>query len=173
MKEANVMDLERKKKVLFVTDREFEPEDLTKSINHIINHLDPEDLMILNTYGQGIFQPYGDVIRDMIIAVYQENIEEIVVVAAKNNQLSAGEILSMADKNKELQEKLETLDYLFNNCKPEFPGFSASEWLEGTKTAAEIVQKNINTIRNHPLMPEDIKIHGISINTETKQLVEI
>ena len=96
--------------------------------------------------------------RDIIVAVYQENVEEIFVVATKDDQKNTGDILNKIYENKELQEKIQTLDYLFKNCKPEFPEGSISEWLEGGKTLTDDVQNSVNVIRHHPLMPTHVKV---------------
>lgn len=160
---------DKRRKVLVVTGMECKPEDLTKHVNHI----NPEDITILHSCEGGVLQPFGDVMRDIIIAVYHENIEEIFVVATKNEQYPVGDILSKLAKNKEFQDKLQTLDYLFKNNIPELPGMSTSEWLEGHKTATDYVQSSVNTIRNHPLIPSDVKVHGLFLNRETEEMSEV
>ena len=119
------------------------------------------------------FQPFGDLMRDIIVAVYQENVEEIFVVATKDDQKNTGDILNKIYENKELQEKIQTLDYLFKNCMPEFPEGSISEWLEGSKTLTDGVQNNVNVIRHHPLMPSHVKVTELFIDKENEKRSEI
>ena len=113
---VNLMYIDEKKKVLFVIGMEHKMEHLIKQNTNI----NPENIMILQSY-EPVISPFGDLMRDIIIAVYQENVEEIFVVATKDDQKNTGDILNKIYKNKELQEKIQTLDYLFKNCKPEFP----------------------------------------------------
>ncbi|WP_026021941.1 carbonic anhydrase [Bacillus timonensis] len=160
---------DKRKNVLFVAAMECKPEFLTKHVNHI----NPEDIIILRSYEGGVLQPFGDVMRDIIIAVYHKNIEEIFVIAAKNEQHPLEDILSKLADNHDFQEKLQTLDYLFKNNIPELSGASTREWLEGHKTAMDFVQKSVNTIRNHPLIPSDVRVHGLFMNRETEEMSEV
>ncbi|MEH7224028.1 carbonic anhydrase [Bacillus sp. JJ1566] len=155
-----------RRKVLFVTDAEYKPEDLTKYVNGI----NPEDIIILNSYGREILQPFGDILRDIIITVFQENIEDIFVVGDKGTGTSSQ--LGRCTCPSVPQDKLETLEYLFKNCRPEFLDMSLREWLEGNKTAIDYVQKNADTIRNHPLMPSEVVVRGLFINIETEEVSE-
>ncbi|TCS84007.1 hypothetical protein [Tepidibacillus fermentans] len=105
--------------------------------------------------------------RDIIIAVYQENVEEIFVVGTKDGQKNTVDIQDLLNKIYEkdgLKEKIQTLDYLFKNSMPEFPGGNLSEWLEGSKTLTEGIQNSVNIIRDHPLMPSHVKVHGLFVN---------
>ncbi|MEH7386055.1 carbonic anhydrase [Bacillus sp. JJ1521] len=160
------MYLGEKKKVLFVAGREYKPVYLTKYVNDI----NPEDMIILNSYGREVLQPFGELMRDIIITVYQENIEDIIVVGDEGTGTLSQPVRCTCPSVP--QDKLETLEYLFENCMPEFPGMSLREWLEGYKTVTEYVQKSADTIRNHPLMPSDVIVRGLFINSETEELSE-
>ncbi|MCC3358131.1 carbonic anhydrase [Bacillus sp. REN16] len=155
-----------KRKVLFVTETEYKPQNLTQYVNDI----NPKDMIILTSYGREVLQPFGDLMRDIIVTVYHENIKDIVVVGDKGTGTSSQ--LGRCTCPSVPQEKLETLEYLFKNCKPEFHGISLREWLEGNKTATDNVQKSADTIRNHPLMPSDVNVHELFINTDTKEVSE-
>lgn len=163
------MNVDKGKKVLFVVDMEYKSEHLMKQVSGI----NPENIIILHRDESEISQPFGDIMRDVIIAVYQEEIEEIFVVAAKDEQKFSDDILNKVEKNKDFQKKIQTLDYLFKHCIPEFPDVNICEWLKGGKITANHVQKSINTIRNHPLMPSDVKIRGIFIDMETEEMLKM
>ena len=107
------------------------------------------------------------------MAVYQENVEEIFVVATKDDQTHTRSILNKIYKNKELQEKIQTLNYLFKTCKPEFPEGSIIEWLEGSNTSTDGIQNMISVISRHPLMPAHVKVKELFINQENEKLSEI
>ncbi len=160
------MYLGEKKKVLFVAGTEYKPEYLTNYLNDI----NPEDIIILNSYGREVLQPFGDIMRDIIITVYQENIEDIFVVGDEGTGTSSQPGRCTCPSVP--QDKLETLEYLFENCMPEFPSMSLRGWLEGNRTATDYVEKSADTIRNHPLMPSDVIVHGLFINTATDELSE-
>jgi carbonic anhydrase len=154
-----------KKKVLFLTGMERHLGCFIKKKTNI----DPENIIILQSYRPVISQPFGDLMRDIIVAVYQENVEEIVVVATKDDQKNTGDILNKIGNNKELQEKILTLDYLFENCKPEFPEGNIGKWLEGGNTSADDVRNSVHVIRNHPLMPSNVKVTELWIDYENEK----
>lgn len=131
-----------------------------------------ENIIILQSYG-AVISPFSELMRDIIVAVYQENVEEILVVATKDDQKNTGDILNKIYENKELQEKIQTLDYLFENCKPEFPEGSIHEWLVGSKTLTGDVQNSVNVIRHHPLMPTHVKVTELLIDKEDEKIPEI
>ncbi|MEH7435559.1 carbonic anhydrase, partial [Bacillus thuringiensis] len=56
------------------------------------------------------------------------------------------------------------LDYLFKNCMPEFSSGSLNQWLSGQKNVSENIEKSIDMIRHHPLVPSDIEVHGFIID---------
>lgn len=141
--------------------------DVTKQMSHI----SPENIIILQTYAPFISQPFGDLMRDIIVAVYQENVQEIVVVSSKDRQEDTGNLLNKVLGNKNLQKKIETLDYLFKNCLANFPERNISEWLKGT----DMEQNSVNIIREHPLMPSHVKVRELFLEkmNETKSEIEV
>lgn len=163
------MSRDEKNKVLFVIGMEQKLERFIKEETNV----NPENMIILQTYQPVVSHPYDDLMRDIIIAVYQDNVEEIVVVSTNDYQKNTGDILNKIYKNKELQDKIQTLDYLFKNCMPEFPAGTVSVWLQGGKTLTDSVQKTVNIIRNHPLLPSHVKVKELYIDQENEKLSEI
>jgi carbonic anhydrase len=163
------MYIDEKKKVLFVIGMETELDSfIKKKVN-----INPENSMILQSYGPVISQPFGDLMRDIIISVYQENVDEIVVVASEEDQKNAGDILSKIVEKKELQENIQMINYLLENGESPYPEGTISEWIEGGKTLTEDVQNSVNVIRNHPLMPPHVKVRGIFIEKENDKQSDI
>ena len=163
------MSRDEKKKVLFVIGMEQKLERFIKGETNV----NPENVLILQTYQPVVSHPFDDLMRDIIIAVYQAHVEEIVVVSTNDYQKNTGDILNKIYKNKELQDKIQTFDYLFKNCMPEFPEGTVSVWLQGGKTLKESVQKTVNIIRNHPLLPSNVKVKELYIDKRNEKLSEI
>lgn len=147
------------KKTLFLTDVETGIESiLLQRVN-----VEPENMLILQSYGSSISHPYGDVMRSIIIAIYEDNVEEIFVVGTKGkNNISDRYQNLLSSEN--MKDKLKTVDYLFKNCKPEFYGDSLRDWLEVGEDAAESINKSVEIIRQHPLVPPNVKVHGFLVN---------
>ncbi|MFJ8263831.1 carbonic anhydrase [Rummeliibacillus sp. NPDC094406] len=163
------MHINGKKKILFVMGEGHELEEILSQMYRI----NRENIIILQSHGQGILQPFDDFMREIILAVYQENIEEIFVIDTKIDQKNSRDLFCKIYENKELQEKIQIVDYLLKNCTPEFPESSIHEWLEGVNTVTTGVQKNAEIIRNHPLMPPNVKITELFIDKENGRLTDV
>ncbi|WP_419954670.1 carbonic anhydrase [Neobacillus niacini] len=163
------MSREEKKKVLFVIGMEQKLEQYIKEETNF----NLENMIILQTYQPVVSHAFDDLMRDIIIAVYKENVEEIVVVSTNDYQKNTGDVLNKIYKSKELQDKIQTLDYLFKNCMPEFPEGTVSVWLQGGKTLTDSIQKTVNIIRNHPLLPSHVKVKDLHINQGNEKLSEV
>ncbi|UOF92387.1 carbonic anhydrase [Fodinisporobacter ferrooxydans] len=166
------MDSDENKKVLFVIGMDHDPEQFLRQVTHIHS----ENILLLQIYGPEISQSFSDLMRDIIIAVYQENAEEIFVVGTADDRkkpVDAQDLLNKIFENEGLQENIQTVEYLFKNCTPEFPGVTLSEWLEGSKTSTEGIRKSVEIIRHHPLMPSYVRVQGLLMNKENGQLSEI
>ena len=160
------MSRDEKKKVLYVIGMDHKLERFIKKETNV----NPENMIILQRYQPVISHPFDELMRDIIIAVFQENVEEIVVAFADHYHKNTEDILIKVNKNKELKDKIQTLDYLFNNTKPEFPRGTVSEWLQGGKTLMDGVQKTVHIIRHHPLIPSHVKVKELFIKQENEKL---
>jgi carbonic anhydrase len=158
------MNIDKNKKVLLVIGMEHNLESVMKQFQGYQS----KNIVMLQYYGSAI-SPFGDFMRSVILAVYQEKVEEIFVSVSKDEEKNTNEILKNIYENKDLQEKIQTLDYLFKNCMPEFPTGSLRDWLEGSESMQNIVQ----VIRNHPLMPTDVKVTELLIENENQSKVAV
>ena len=163
------MYIDKKKKVLFVVGME---PNLECFIRQVLT-INPENIIILERYGPFISEPFGDLMRDIIVAVYKENVEEIYVVATKDEQKNTKDILKKMNANKELQAKIKIVDYLFENCGPEFLEGNVIEWIKGSQSLIDGVQITVDIIRHHPLIPSHVKVKELLIDKENGKLSEI
>jgi carbonic anhydrase len=166
------MKFNKTKNVLLVIGMENGLEQLIQQAPN----MNQDNMLILKSFGPVVSQPYGDLMRDIIFAVYEENTEEIYIVGTKDNKedtVNAKKIVDIISEEEGLAKQIETLDYLFKNCIPEFHGGSVIEWLEGSKTVVEGIEKSVNMIRHHPLIPSHVKVHGLVLDRENGNLTEI
>ncbi|WP_077210750.1 carbonic anhydrase [Bacillus dakarensis] len=157
----------KNKKALFLTDMEIGLETILQQETNI----SPDNMLFIQSYSPDISHPYGDIMRSIILAIYQENVEEIFVVGTKdkrNVSVDIQSLLSLKNKN-----KLKTVDYLLRNCKPEFSGAGIRDWLDVSEDIADSVKKSVEIIRQHPLVPADVKIHGLLINKQLGELAAV
>lgn len=153
------MSLNKNKKALFLTNVENGLEPILEKETNI----QQENMMIIQSYGAHIAHPYGDIMRSIIIAIYLEGIEEIYVVESENKRDSTINILTQLDK---MKGKIQTLNYLFRYSKPEFPGGTVEEWLNGKENDKDKSEKSVDVIRRHPLVPSYVKVQGLAVNNK-------
>ncbi|PDZ70256.1 carbonic anhydrase [Bacillus cereus] len=154
----------KKKKVLVLTDIEHGIEPIIQQVTNI----QQENILTIHSYDSVIVHPYGDIMRSIIIAIYEENVEEIFVVGIEDKETDVVNLQIQRDFIKNNKE----LDYLFTNCMPEFSSGSLNAWLSGQENVSENIEKSIDMIRHHPLVPSNVKVHGFRIDrTGEKELV--
>ena len=143
------MCLVENKKVLFLVGREQEIDyGYVKQRYHIL----PEEIIILESDELDRIQPFGDLMRDILLNVYEKNIEEIFIVDTEEDRKNLENILGIIGKN------IPTLNYIFTHCKPEFPDRTIKEWFEGKNILIDDRKNTIEVIRCHPLMPRSVKV---------------
>ncbi|MED2764321.1 carbonic anhydrase [Bacillus thuringiensis] len=154
----------KNKKVLLLTDIEHGIEPIIQQVTNI----QQENMLTIHSYDSVIVHPYGDIMRSIIIAIYQENVEEIFVVGIEDKETDVVNLQIQRDSIKNNRE----LDYLFENCMPEFSSGSLDEWLSGKENVSENIEKSIDMICHHPLVPSDVKFYGFKIDrTRGKETV--
>ncbi|MGN8842433.1 carbonic anhydrase [Niallia sp. HCP3S3_B10] len=150
------MNLEKTKKVLFLMDVREGLESILKEETNI----QPENMLTIKCFGPVISNPFGDIMRSIIIAIYQEQVEEIFVVGTREEGNSA---ISIKDQS---NAKIQTLNYLFQNSMPEFSGETINEWLNGKQNTGDNIKNCVNMICHHPLVPAKVKVRGLIIHNQ-------
>lgn len=122
------------------------------------------DAKILKTAGAVVSHPFGSIMRSIIVAIYELNAHEVCVVG--HHDCGMAHVNPIATTKKMLErgiseQTLETLDYA---------GINIKDWLRGFDSVSESVLQSVEVIRNHPLIPKDIPVHGLVINPETGAL---
>jgi carbonic anhydrase len=51
-----------------------------------------------------------------------------------------------------------------------YAGIDLEGWLKGFNNVEDSVRITVKTVRNHPLLPSDVPVHGLIIDPNTGQL---
>lgn len=116
-------------------------------------------VITINSYQSEIVQAYGEVMKSIILSIYQKDIREIYIIV-KDESYNLPNI-QLPEKITNMKSRLKTIDYLFENCKPEMNGESLIDWLNGERDVHKRIEESVNQIYNHPLVPENVKISGV------------
>lgn len=125
------------------------------------------DVKIVKNAGALIMHPFGSIMRSLLVAVYQLKAEEVVIIGHYDCGMSGmkPDIVIEEMKNRGvLQETLETLNY---------SGIDVKEWLHGFDNVKDSVAHSVEIVKNHPLMPKDVPVHGLVIDPATGRLDQI
>ncbi|WP_209976044.1 beta-class carbonic anhydrase [Paenibacillus eucommiae] len=122
------------------------------------------DAKILKTAGAVVSHPFGSIMRSIIVAIYDLNAHEVCVVGHHDcgmTHVNASETTRKMIERGISEQTISTLNY---------SGIKIKDWLRGFDSVSESVRQSVEVIRNHPLIPKDIPVHGLVINPETGAL---
>ena len=122
------------------------------------------DIKLVKNAGALIAHPFGSVMRSILVALYQLQAEEVLVIGHHDcgmGGLKADEMISLMKERGVSQETLDTLEY---------SGIDFQNWLKGFSSVEESVAHSVDVIKNHPLLPTDVPVHGLVIDPATGKL---
>jgi carbonic anhydrase len=122
------------------------------------------DVKIIKNAGAQVAHPFGSAMRSILVAVYELGATEVFVVGHHGcgmTGLSCDRILEKARDRGVSEKMIKTLRHA---------GIDLENWLRGFDNVEESVRVSVEVIRNHPLLPRDIAVHGLVIHPETGQL---
>lgn len=119
------------------------------------------DVKMIKNAGAIITSPFGSVMRSLVVAIYDLDVEEILVVGHYDcgmQNVDCGEILLKMKDRGVSAEKIELIKY----C-----GIDFERWLNGFGCVTESVQGTVKMIVDHPLIPGDISVTGLIMDPTT------
>ena len=125
------------------------------------------DVKMIKNAGAMITHPWGSVMRSLLVAVFELHVEEIMVIAHHDcgmRGLNADEFLKCVREQGIPDERIDTLRHA---------GIDLDNWLTGFNHVEDSVHHTVNIIRNHPLMPKHVAIHGLIMHPNTGKLTLI
>jgi carbonic anhydrase len=173
----DILDYNKK----FVENREYEKYETTKFPNKrmvILTCMDTRllellpkalnlgngDVKTIKNAGALVSHPFGSIMRSILIAVYELQAEEVLVVAHYDCGMSGLKAEPVIENMKRRGISSETLGTISNS------GIDINKWLHGFDNVTESVEHSVSIINNHPLMPRGVPVHGLVIDPKTGKL---
>lgn len=122
------------------------------------------DAKIIKNAGAIVSHPFGSVMRSIIVAIYELNASEVLVIGHHDcgmTGLNSDSVLEKAKANGVSDKVLSTLNH---------SGIDLSRWLTGFDHVQEAVVKSVGIIKNHPLLPAGLPVTGLIIHPVTGKL---
>ena len=122
------------------------------------------DVKIIKNAGGVVSNPFGSVIRSLLVAIIELGVEEVMVIGHTDCGVQHIDSEVMIHHMKERGITQESID-LMKYC-----GVNFENWLAGFDTVEQSETDTVDTIKHHPLMPQDVKIGGYVIDSVTGEL---
>ena len=125
------------------------------------------DAKIIKVAGAEVSNPFGSVMRSIIIAVCELGVEDVMVVAHTNCGAQHMNGAEMVEHMKRLGVSEARIDFA-RHC-----GIDFDHWLAGFGDTEEAVRKSVDAISHHPVMPPHVRIGGYIMDSETGELMRV
>jgi len=119
------------------------------------------DVKMVKNAGAIIRKPFDSIIKSLLVAVYNLKAEQIIVIGHHDCGMSNVDTDDLVKNMKEKgisEETLNAIDYAGIDVHQEFHGF---------ETVEDSIKQSVDIIRNHPLLPDYVKVHGLVIDPNT------
>ncbi len=125
------------------------------------------DVKIIKNAGGVISNPFGSVVRSLLIAIFELGVEAVVVVGHTDCGVQHMDSQAMIKHMKARGISQESLD-MIHYC-----GIDFEKWLSGFDNVDASVHETVDLLKNHPLIPDDIQIGGFVMDSVTGELREV
>ncbi len=122
------------------------------------------DFKSVKNAGAIVTDQFDSVMRSILVAVYALNADEVFVIGHHQCGMASVDPSKMIEQFQERGVSADTLKTLEN------AGLDLEGWLEGFDSVEESVQDSVEIVKNHPLLPEGIPVHGLVIAPDTGKL---
>jgi len=124
------------------------------------------DAKIIKVAGGTILNEYDNVMRSLLVAIYELDCEEIMVIHHSN----CGACHMNGHHMVELMKKKGISDEAIAKAAGKV---DLEKYLEGFHNTEESVRRTVETIKTHPLVPQSVAVRGFIIDSTTGLLTEI
>jgi carbonic anhydrase len=122
------------------------------------------DAKVIKNAGAIVSHPFGSVMRSMLVAVYELKVAEVAVVGHYGCGMTGLSCARLLQKAVDRGVSPQTLEKL------ERDGIDLQKWLVGFDSPEDGVRHSVELIRQHPLLPKGVPVHGLMISPETGRL---
>ncbi|MBP3949831.1 beta-class carbonic anhydrase [Bacillus suaedae] len=122
------------------------------------------DAKIIKNAGAIISHPFGSVMRSILVALYELQADEVMIVGHHGCGMAGLESKSVLEKAATRGVDMQQIRDL------EFLGIDVTSFLKGFDKVEDSVRHSVEMVNKHPLLPNDVPVHGLVIHPETGKL---
>lgn len=122
------------------------------------------DIKHVKSAGAIVSHPFGSIMRSIMVAIYELNADEVMVVGHYDCGMGSIDSKRTMAKMTEKGISEDTLSTL------QHAGINLHKWLHGFDCVDDSVRISVETIKNHPLLPPGVPVHGLVVDPATGKL---
>lgn len=119
------------------------------------------DVKMVKNAGAIIRKPFDSIMKGILVAIFELQAEEVTVIGHHDCGMSHVDPEQLKKTMMQHGIKQETIDTLEN------AGIDLYDEFHGFKTVEDSVLQSVDIIRNHPLLPAHVIVHGLVIDPGT------
>ena len=125
------------------------------------------DVKMIKNAGAMINAPFGSAVRSILVAIFELGVNEIMIIGHTDCGVQHIDSNSMIEHmiDRGIDKKL--IDMI------SYSGVDFDAWLSGFESVEQSVRNNVAMLKAHPLIPEDVRIEGFEIDSETGELTPV
>ena len=127
-------------------------------------NLNNGDAKFIKNAGAVVSHPFGSTMRSILVAVFELGAEDVMVIG----HYGCG--MGSIDPDKTFEKKTEYGISRDTISPIEHAGIDLHVWLKRIESIPDSVRESVKMIRNHPLVPKSLRLHGLIMDPETGKL---
>ena len=119
------------------------------------------DVKVIKTAGNVIVDVFDSTIRSLLVCIYELGVKEIAIIGHHECGMAKTTSENLTKAMLERGVSIDAIKMVDKELK---------EWADGFKNPEENVAKVVDDIKNNPLIPKDIKVHGLIFHPRSGKL---
>lgn len=116
------------------------------------------DAKIIKNAGGIVTQPFGNIMRSILVAVYELGADEVFIIGHHECGMTGLDPELVISHMRERGISENTITTLLHS------GMDLKRWLTGFDSVWDSVENSVRIVRNHPLKPASVRVHGLIID---------
>lgn len=125
------------------------------------------DAKIIKNAGGVIVHPYGSVVRSLLVGILELGVEEVMVIGHTDCGVQGMDGHEMLEKLVERGIDQQHIDIVRHS------GIDLESWLGGFESVESSVHETVRSLKEHPLMPKNVRISGFIMDSATGELTRV
>lgn len=125
------------------------------------------DAKIIKNAGGVIVHPYGSVVRSLLVGILELGVEEVMVIGHTDCGVQGMDGNEMLEKLVERGIDQQHIDIVRHS------GIDLERWLGGFESVESSVHETVRGLKEHPLMPKNVRISGFIMDSATGELTRV